>query len=149
MIPETVRHYILSLEHTLYDMQQRVGSHEKQIEKLEAQTRKNSRNSSKPPSSDPPFNKPKRKKKKSKRKKGGQKGHKGNQQQVLDPTQTHWLMPKGCTCGNSAFDPQQMQPFYVHQHIELPKIKIPWTLCIWHLHPLQKLIISVHVMINS
>ncbi len=28
------------------------------------------------------------------------------------------------TCGQSSFDQQQMQPFYVHQHIELPKIKM-------------------------
>ena len=33
-------------------------------------------------------------------------------------------MPERCTCGNSEFDRQQMQPFYVHQHIELPEIKM-------------------------
>jgi transposase len=33
-------------------------------------------------------------------------------------------MPERCTCGHSDFDPKQMQPFYVHQHIELPKIKM-------------------------
>jgi transposase len=124
LTPETVRHYILSLEQTLYDMQQRGEAHEKRIEKLEVQTQKNSRNSSKPPSSDPPFSKKKRKQKKSKRAKGGQKGHEPHHQQVLDPTESYWLPPERCTCGHSAFDRQQMQPFYVHQHIELPKIKM-------------------------
>jgi len=27
------------------------------------------------------------------------------------------------SAANTAFDPEQMQPFYVHQHIELPEIK--------------------------
>jgi transposase len=105
-------------------MQQRVESHEKRIETLEVQTKKNSHNSSKPPSSDPPFRRKKRKQKKSKRAKGGQKGHEPHQQQVLDPTESHWLMPERCPCGHSNFDQKQMQPFYVHQHIELPKIEM-------------------------
>jgi transposase len=124
LTPEQVRHYILYLEQTLFDMQKRVESHEKRIEKLEVQKNKDSHNSSKPPSSDPPFKKRKRKQKKSKRSKGGQKGHKPHQQQVLDPTASHWLMPERCSCGHTAFDQRQMQPFYVHQHIELPKIKM-------------------------
>ena len=47
LTPQTVRQYILSLEQTLFDMQQRVESHEKRIEKLEVKTKKNSHNSSK------------------------------------------------------------------------------------------------------
>jgi transposase len=124
MTPVTVRQYIILLEQELYAMQQRVESHEKRIEKLEVQNKKTSHNSSKPPSSDPPFAKKKRKQKKSGRTKGGQKGHKPHQQEMLDPTESHWLMPDRCTCGHSDFDPKQMQPFYVHQHIELPKIKM-------------------------
>ena len=124
LTPQTVRQYILSLEQSLFDMQQRVESHEKRIEKLEVKTKKNSHNSSKPPSSDPPFDRKKRKQKKSKRAKGGQKGHEPHQQQVIDPTESHWLIPERCTCGHSTFDQKQMQPFYVHQHIELPKIKM-------------------------
>jgi transposase len=112
----------MALEQTLHDMQQRVEAHEKRIEKLEVRTRKNSHNSSKPPSSDPPFGRQKRKQKKSKRSKGGQQGHKANQQQMLDPTESHWLMPKPCSCGHTLFDRESMQPFYVHQHIELPTI---------------------------
>jgi transposase len=124
LTPQTVRQYILSLEQTLFDMQQRVESHEKRIEKLEVKTKKNSHNSSKPPSSDPPFDRQKRKQKKSKRAKGGQKGHEPHQQQVLDPTESYWLPPERCSCGHSVFDQQQMQPFYVHQHIELPIIEM-------------------------
>jgi transposase len=122
--PEMVRQYILYLERTIHDLQQQLKSHEQRIEKLEVQTQKNSHNSSKPPSSDPPFTRQKRKQKKSKRPKGGQKGHEPHQQQLLDPTESHWLMPEPCTCGHSEFDPKQMRPFYVHQHIELPEIKM-------------------------
>lgn len=122
--PEAVRHYILALEQALHDMGQRVEVHEKRIEKLETQTRKNSHNSSKPPSSDPPFSKQKRKQKKSQRSKGGQKGHEPHQQQVLDPTESHNLMPERCACGNTVFDSDMVQPIYVHQHIELPKINM-------------------------
>jgi transposase len=127
LTPHAVRLYILHLEQRLADLQQRVESNEKRIEKLEVKTRKNSHNSSKPPSSDPPFDRTKRKHKKSKKTQGGQKGHKAHQQQVLDPTETHWLVPESCPCGHTAFDPKKMQPFYVHQHIELPKIKLDIT----------------------
>jgi transposase len=124
LTPEPVRQYIMALERTLFDMEQRIAANEKRLEKLEVRTRKNSHNSSKPPSSDPPFARKKRKQRKSKKQRGGQKGHKANQQQLLDPTESHWLMPKRCLCGHSAFDPDQMQPFYVHQHIELPEIEM-------------------------
>ena len=82
---------------------------------------------SKPPSSDPPFNRKKRKSKKGNRPKGGQKGHKAHQQQVLDPTDSQWLTPERCICGHADFDQQQMQVFYAHQHIELPKIEMEIT----------------------
>ena len=124
LTPQTVRQYILHLEQTLHDMQKRVESHEKRIERLEVQTKKSSHNSSKPPSSDPPFSRKKRKKKKSQRAKGGQKGHEPHQQQVLDPTESHWLTPERCTCGHTAFDQKKMQAFYIHQRIELPNIEI-------------------------
>ncbi|RJQ26364.1 IS66 family transposase, partial [Candidatus Parcubacteria bacterium] len=127
LTPQTVRLYILHLEQRLHDMQQIIETHEKRIEKLEVKTRKNSHNSSKPPSSDPPFDRTKRKHKKSKKTQGGQKGHKAHQQQVLDPTETHWLVPESCPCGHTAFDPKKMQPYYVHQHIELLKIKLDVT----------------------
>lgn len=66
------------------------------------------------------------------RNKGGQKGHEPHQQQILEPTESHWLMPERCICGHSAFDRKQMQPFYVHQHIELPKINMDISHFILH-----------------
>lgn len=125
--PDIVRRYILLLERTLDEVQEQIKSHEQRIEKIETQNKKNSHNSSKPPSSDPPFARKKRKQKTSKRHKGGQKGHEPHQQRLLEPTESHWLMPERCPCGNWKFDPGTLQPFYVHQHIELPKINMDVT----------------------
>ena len=124
LTPAPVRQYVMALERMLFDMEQRIVAHEKRLEKLEVRTKRNSHNSSKPPSSDPPFSRKKRKQKKSKRSKGGQKGHKANQQQMLDPTERYWLMPRRCSCGHTGFDQEHMQPFYVHQHIEIPEIEM-------------------------
>ena len=84
-IPEPVRAYIIHLEQVFGQMQQRLELIEKRTEKLEARSKMNSQNSSKPPSSDGPFNKQQKKTKKSKRNRGAQKGHKGHQQQMLNP----------------------------------------------------------------
>ncbi len=100
---------------------------EKRTEKLEMRTKMNSQNSSKPPSSDSPFNKQKKKTKKSKRKHGGQKGHKGHKKQMLEPIETKDILPDHCTCGHLDIDPQSIKPFYTHQHIELPEIKLDVT----------------------
>jgi transposase len=130
--PEPVREYIIYLERLIGQMQQRLEAVEKRTEKLEARTRMNSQNSSKPPSSDSPFNRQKKKTKKSKTKRGGQKGHKGYQQQTLNPTNTISLLPENCICGKLALDPDSIEPFYTHQHIELPKIQLDVTHFILH-----------------
>jgi transposase len=130
--PEPVRAYIIHLERMIGQMQQRLELVEKRTEKLEARTKKNSQNSSKPPSSDSPFNKQKKNAKKSKRKRGGQKGHKGHKQQMLDPTDTKNVFPESCPCGQMALDPDTIKPFYTHQHIELPKIKLDVNHLILH-----------------
>jgi len=122
--PESVRAYIVHLEQLIGQMQQRLDLLEKRTEKLEVQTKKNSQNSSKPPSSDSPFNKSKKKTKKSKRKRGGQKGHKGYQQQMLEPTDAKIILPSICDCGRLVIDSDSIKPFYTHQHIELPEIKV-------------------------
>jgi len=141
LTPEPVRQYILQLERALADLNSRIQEVEKQLqkdqqrlEKLEVRTNKNSRNSSQPPSSDSPYKKGKRKKKakKSKRSKGGQKGHKAHQRQMLSPTESHSLMPDRCSCGNTDFSSSRMEPFYTHQHIELPEIKM--DVSHWILH---------------
>jgi len=96
----------------------------KRVIDLENRLNKNSQNSSKPPSSDPPYKKPSKKCKNSKRKRGGQKGHKGHQQKLMEPTCKNILFPETCSCGCSSFDPGSIEPFYTHQVIELPEIQM-------------------------
>lgn len=124
LIPESVRQYILFLERTAADLHKRVESLEQRLEKLEVQTKKNSKNSSKPPSSDSPYTRAGAKKPKSKRTKGGQKGHKAHQQQTLSPTRVMKLMPELCRCGCQDFRRQPYKLFHTHQHIELPPIEL-------------------------
>ncbi len=130
--PEPVRHYIEQLEQSVNQLFKQVGELEKRAEKLETQVNKDSQNSSKPPSSDSPFKKPKKKSKKGKRKKGAQKGHKGHRQQLLEPTKVEPLMPEACDCGHCDIDPKSLEPFYTHQHIELPEIKMGVTHYVLH-----------------
>ena len=133
LTPEPVRHYILYLEQALHNLQKQVDDYGKRIEKLEVKTRENSRNSSKPPSSDSPFDRSGRKNgKKGSRPKGGQKGHKAYKQQMLSPNKSHALMPERCRCGNTDFGGSRMEPFYTHQHIELPEIQMEISHFILH-----------------
>jgi transposase len=125
--PQAVKDYIVYLEKTIFQMQQQLGQLEKRTAKLEVRTKMNSQNSSKPPSSDSPFNKKKKKKKKAKRKRGAQKGHKGHQQQMLEPSTVQHIMPQECNCGRLVLDPDSLTPFYTHQHIELPEIRMDVT----------------------
>ena len=130
--PEPVKQYIRYLEQTVTTFVEKVRQHEKRIEQLEVQTNKNSQNSSKPPSSDGPFKKPVKKTKKRKRKKGGQKGHKGHRQQTLEPTDTQMILPTICDCGQYELDTGTIEPFYTHQHIELPEIQMAVTHFLLH-----------------
>jgi transposase len=136
LTPEPIRHYILYLEKLVSDMARRIEqqdkilkAHAQRLEQLEVRTRKNSKNSSRPPSSDSPFEKARRKKKnkKSKRAKGGQKGHKGHSQQMLEPTKRIDLAPERCSCGHADFSKCLFVPFYTHQQIELPRIEMKVT----------------------
>lgn len=106
------------------------------IESLEDRFNRNSRNSNQPPSSDPPFNKPKKEpktaKKKAKRKRGGQKGHKGHRQELVEPTRVTDVMPETCRCGNTHFPVSGMEPYYTHQVIELPEIRMDVTHFVLH-----------------
>lgn len=123
---EPVRQYIRNLERSLDGLMQQIKQVNQKVEQLEVKAKKNSQNSSKPPSSDSPSERAARKKKKKKKKraKGGQKGHKAHQQLILKPSREHHLTPDSCSCGNTDFDMCQMDPFYTHQHIELPKIEM-------------------------
>ncbi|MFA7062150.1 MAG: DUF6444 domain-containing protein [Pedobacter sp.] len=97
----------------------------KRINELETRLNANSSNSSKPPSSDSPFAKSARKVSGKKGKPGAKKGHKGARQQLLEPTETKPLHPDKCSCGNSNF--VEAKPYYTHQHIELPEVRMKIT----------------------
>ncbi len=122
--PEPVQQYIVQLEGLVIKLVNETEDLKKRVTKLENRLNKNSQNSSKPPSSDPPFKKPASKSKKGKRKRGGQKGHKGHQQKLMEPTSENLLFPKTCCCGCFSFDPESIKPFHTHQVIELPKIEM-------------------------
>ncbi len=130
--PEPVKQYIEYLEQTIASFAARVQQLEKRIEQLEVKTKQNSQNSNKPPSSDSPFKKPKNKDKKRKRKRGGQKGHKGYRQQMLKPTDRQMIIPALCDCGRCDFAAGTIDPYYTHQHIELPEIQMNVTHFILH-----------------
>jgi transposase len=97
----------------------------KRIDELEARLNANSSNSSKPPSSDSPFTKSAKKVSGKKGKPGAKKGHKGARQQLLEPTETKPLHPDRCRCGNREF--VEAEPYYTHQHIELPEVRMKVT----------------------
>lgn len=126
--PKPVREYIIGLEQALGQQAETITKHETRLEKLEDRVNRNSKNSSKPPSSDPPFDKPRKDgeqtRKKKKRKKGGQKGHQGHRQALLAPDRVEHLMPGACPCGAHSWSESQTEPFYTHQVIELPEIKM-------------------------
>jgi len=96
----------------------------KRVTELGIRFNQNSQNSSKPPSFDPPYKKPSKNGKRSKCKQGGQKGHKGHQQKLMEPTSKNILFSEACSCGCSSFDPESIKPFYTHQVIELLKIQM-------------------------
>jgi transposase len=119
-VPPSVQAFILTLV--------------QRIEALEAKLSENSQNSSRPPSSDSPYRKPRTKTKaakKSKRRRGARKGHKGSRQVLLDPTEVVDVHPSACSCGCT--DMLGAEPYYTHQHIELPEIRLDVT----HLHLYQ------------
>lgn len=135
--PKPVRDYVEWLEQTVIHHSKLIARLEKRLEELESRLNQNSRNSNRPPSSDPPFEKPEKKpkppRKKAKRKKGGQKGHKGYKQELLEPSKVVELKPDRCPCGNHHLPPKEMGPFYTHQVIELPEIKMDVThLVLYH-----------------
>jgi transposase len=91
----------------------------KRVDELEARLNRNSSNSNQPPSSDSPYRKA-TDNSKEKRKGGGKKGRKGHRQKLLEATDSRNIPPDRCQCGCSRFD--HLQPYYTHQHIELPQI---------------------------
>jgi transposase len=95
----------------------------KWTEELEAKLGENSSNFNKPPSSNSPYDEngePEEKKKKVQ--KPPQK-RKGFLQKFMSPTETQDINPATCSCGCSSFN--NLEPYYTHQHIELPEIVMP------------------------
>jgi transposase len=125
--PEGVKAYILKLEESLFILLSRTQQLEKRVDQLESQQNKNSRNSNKPPSSDSPYehNQVSDEGQKPKGKAGGKKGHQGHRQKLLEPTRVIVVLPEECSCGQQGIE--NPQPFYTHQEIELPEIKMDVT----------------------
>ena len=94
--------YIAKLEQQVADLTKQLRTALARIEELERQTKKNSRNSDKPPSSDGLSKKPAIPRKRGKRKSGGQKGHPGKTlKSVAKPDEqiVHKLDQPRCSCG--------------------------------------------------
>ena len=96
---------------------EKVARQEKRIEELEAKLGMDSSNSNKPPSSDSPYKENELKGGKPKKRSKGRKGHR---QKFMSPTETRKIQPSPCSCGCSRF--KNLEPYYTHQHIELPEI---------------------------
>ena len=105
-----------AVQQLLFAMAEEISRLNKRIEELEAKLAANSSNSNKPPSSNSPYKENAAKKKK----KTGRKKRRGYRQQLLDPTETREVFPTTCSCGCTTF--RDIQPYYTHQHIELPEI---------------------------
>jgi transposase len=97
------------------------------MEALEAQRKKNSSNSNKPPSSDSPF---KAKPSGSAKPHAKTRKRKGHRQVLLNPTDVRHLLPRQCSCGCTHFE--ETEAFHTHQVLELPEIKP--LVEHWHLH---------------
>ncbi|MFH1154784.1 MAG: DUF6444 domain-containing protein [Pseudomonadota bacterium] len=119
--PGVVRAYIPWLYQRIEALEETNRSMSQRIDELISRTKRNSSNSNQPPSSDSPYKKKTKSERKGNRP-GGKKGHKGHRQEMLEPTRTEPLKPESCTCGNTHFP--EIQPYYTHQHIELPEIKM-------------------------
>jgi len=116
--PSSVRRYIIEREKTIAELLERVKELERIVEKL---LKRNSSNSNQPPSSDNPYCTSRASKEKGKAGKR-KKGHGGVRQQLLETTKEHHIYPERCKCGCCEF--KDIQHYYTHQHIELPKIQL-------------------------
>jgi transposase len=120
--PLAVRQWVV---HLLSIIQQQTA----QIAALESRVSQNSSNSDRPPSSDPPYEKqPARSN--TQGKPGAKPGHPGYRQVLLAPTEVIEVRPTPCACGQREFP--ETQPYYTHQVIELPEIRMAVTHVILH-----------------
>jgi transposase len=144
--PKPVRDYVEFLEQKVIQLSEhieRLEAHQKHLEKrldeLESQLNRNSRNSDQPPSTDGPFRKSApeavKGREKGHRRQGGQKGHPGHKQKLLAPTKVMALKPEACVCGQKSAcggPARRMEPFYTHQVIEIPDLKMEVTHLVLH-----------------
>ena len=102
----------------VHDLTAEIHKLKAELEALQVRLNQDSSNSNKPPSSDSPFKaKPKRPEKSKARKR-----RKGVRQQCIRPTEVIELHPGPCACGCSRLE--CIEPYYIHQHIEMPEPRL-------------------------
>ena len=117
--PCAVQAYVRTLHDEVARLQAR-------LEPLAARLTQHSMTSSRPPSSDSPYKRRRRHTPSTTpRKAGGKPGHPGHRQVLLPPTTVQELRPERCACGNTALT--LTMPYYTHQVLELPPIRIDVT----------------------
>ena len=116
--PEAIA-LILNLLERVEKLEAQNAALEKRIVELEARLNRKSTNSNKPPSSDSPFENKQRESRKVAKK---QRKRNGYARKRLEPTETYHVMPGQCICGNT--NHMELNPYYTHQVIELPEIKL-------------------------
>jgi transposase len=112
--PLVVRQLIVQLLAVIQQQAARIAA-------LEARLSQNSRTSDRPPSSDPLHAKPKASSGKQGTP-GARPGHLGHRQPLLAPTEVIEVTPGACRCGQTEFP--NTTPYYTHQVIELPEIRM-------------------------
>lgn len=131
--PESVKKAYANLETLVIELFKKKKQLEQRFDKSASQLNKDSWNSSKPPSSDSPYKKsryPNKKQTGKKGKAGAKVGHKGQRQKLTEPTNTIPIYPHECYCGCKEIINQK--PFYTHQTIEFPEIKMDVTHYVLH-----------------
>ena len=119
----------LAVRQLVIQQEARLRALEARLAELEARVQPRSRNSDRPPSSDPPYEKPIARPGTQGRP-GAKPGHPGHHQALLEPTQVIAVMPEACPCGQREFP--DTAPYYTHQVLELPEIRMVVTH--WVLH---------------
>jgi transposase len=120
--PLVVRQVVVQLLAVIQQQTARIAA-------LEAQLSQTSRNSDRPPSADPPFvTRPSPSTRQGTP--GAKPGHRGHRQALLAPTEVIEVTPDVCVCGQQAFP--ATTPYYTHQVIELPEIRMAVTHVVLH-----------------
>ena len=116
--PEAIA-LILNLLERVEKLEAQNAALEKRILQLESRLNRKSTNSNKPPSSDSPYENRQHKPRNDAKQKRKRKGY-GRIR--LEPTETNHVMPGQCTCGSTRHGVPS--PYYIHQVVELPEIKL-------------------------